>query len=243
MQITILTATFNSAENISKCLESIWGQSHTNIEHLIMDGNSQDETLAIVSKYPQSKVVSRQDSGLYDALNKGFQIANGEIIGFLHSDDQFQNPDVLKKISTFFESNPDVDAICADSIFIDATGKINRHCSSKKFQITDFKYGKMIAHTSFFARKKIYREFPFNTKYRLASDFDQILRIYQSNKFAIQYIPIITTKMLVGGMSNANYKARIKSNKEIYESCKINNIKTNYLLIYSKYFSKIFEYL
>lgn len=243
MQITILTATHNSEKNIATCLDSIWGQSHKNIEHLVMDGNSIDNTLSIVSTYPKSKVISRQDTGLYDALNKGFQNATSEIIGFLHSDDQFANKEVLSQISQFFESNPEVDAVCADSIFINTKGKTNRYCSSKKFRFNDFKYGKMIAHTSFFARKKIYLEYQFNTQYRLAADFDQILRIYQSQKFNIQYIPIVTTKMLIGGMSNVNYKARILSNREIYLSCKRNDLKTNYFLIYSKYITKIFEYL
>ncbi len=244
VKISIITACYNNEQTIKKTLESVASQTHDNIEHIIIDGKSTDKTLDIIAQFPHvSKIVSEKDEGIYDALNKGLKEATGDIIGFLHSDDTFMSKDVLTDVAKAFEQDNSIDGIYGDIQFVNETGKVVRHYSSKKFQFSDFAKGKMPAHTSFFARKKVYDAFPFDTNYRIAADFDQMLRVMTSGKFKINYVPLTTTKMLVGGASTRNIQARITINKEILQSCRTNGIKTSIWKVYSKYLKKVFEFI
>ena len=244
MKISIITACYNNELTISDTLESVSLQSYTDVEQIIIDGKSTDRTLEIVSQYKHvAKVVTEKDNGIYDALNKGLEFANGDVIGFLHSDDTFKSNSVIEQIVRFFKENPELDGVYGDIVFVNEDGKKVRTYNSSKFQLVDFAKGRMPAHPSFFAKRKVYEKFNFNTQYKIAADFDQMLRTMKSGLFNIQYKPITTTKMLVGGASTKNIKARLTINKEILQSCKENGVSTSWWKVYSKYFSKIFEFI
>jgi len=243
VKISIITACYNNEKTIAASMQSVANQVGVHLEHIIVDGLSTDKTLDIVSSYSHSiKVISEKDTGIYDALNKGVAAATGDIVGFLHSDDVFYANDVLQNIQNFFIQSADLEGIYGDIQFVNQEGKIIRHYSSKNFKFSDFARGKMPAHTSFFARKTVYEDFQFDLSYSIAADFDQMLRVFKSNSYTIQYRPIRTTTMLTGGASTKNIQARLTLNREIMQSCKQNGIKMNAFKVYSKYFTKILEF-
>lgn len=222
-------------------MDSVAAQSG-DIEHIIIDGLSTDQTVSIAKTYPHVAFISSEkDAGIYDALNKGLAVATGDIIGFLHSDDVFYDSDILNKVHHYFEEDDTMDALYGDIEFVNADGKRTRYYSSKGFTVSDFSKGMMPAHTSFFAKKKIYDAFQFKLGYQIAADFDHLLRVFLSDQFTIRYLPILTTSMLIGGVSTKNIRSRITLNKEILKSCKENGVRTNLVKIYSKYFKKIME--
>ena len=242
MKISIITACYNNESTIKKCLDSVSQQSY-DVEHILIDGLSTDGTIDIIKSYPHVAFFSSEkDAGIYDALNKGLEVATGDIIGFLHSDDVFCSNDILKQVGLFFQNDQSLDAIYGDIQFVDTNGKKVRYYSSRKFKKHDFSKGKMPAHTSFFAKKKVYEEFKFKLGYEIAADFDHLIRVFHSGKYNIDYKPITTTRMLTGGASTKNIQSRITINKEIARSCKENGIRTNMLKIYGKYLHKIFEF-
>lgn len=225
-------------------MDSVAAQTYVNIEHVVIDGKSTDDTVAIIQKYTHPiHLVSERDKGIYDALNKGLKKATGDVIGFLHSDDVFISNDLLQEVHSYFAQEKSLDGIYGNIVFVNVAGKIVRKYDSSKFQLNDYSRGKMPAHTSFFARKKVYDAFPFDDSYKIAADFDQMLRVMRSNQFQIEYRPITTTRMLVGGASTKNISSRITINREILRSCRANGVKTNLLKVYSKYFTKVFEFI
>ena len=172
----------------------------------------------------------------------GLEVATGDIIGFLHSDDVFCSNDILKQVGLFFQNDQSLDAIYGDIQFVDTNGKKVRYYSSRKFKNHDFSKGKMPAHTSFFARKKVYDAYNFKLGYQIAADFDHLLRVFLSERYNISYKPILTTYMMTGGASTKNIRSRIIINKEILRSCRENGLKTNLVKVYSKYLHKFFEF-
>lgn len=244
MKISIITACYNNEQTIRNTLQCVAGQTYADIEHLVIDGKSSDATMKIVGEFSHvAQAVSEKDNGIYDALNKGLKMAKGEVIGFLHSDDTFTSETIIEEIANYFTNSPELDGVYGNIIFVNEQGKIVRTYNSSKFKVEDFAKGKMPAHTSFFARKKVYEQFNFNTQYRIAADFDQMLRAMKSGLFTIEYRPITTTKMLVGGASTKNVKARLTINKEILQSCRENGVKTSWWKVYSKYLAKVFEFI
>jgi len=242
LKVSIITACYNNESIIKKCLDSVSQQSG-DIEHILIDGLSTDGTIDIIKSYPHVAFFSSEkDAGIYDALNKGLEVATGDIIGFLHSDDVFCSNDILKQVGLFFQNDKSLDAIYGDIQFVDKNGKKIRYYSSKNFKKNYFSKGKMPAHTSFFAKKKVYQEFKFKLGYKIAADFDHLLRVFYSKKYKIDYKPILTTYMLTGGASTKNIRSRIIINKEILRSCRENGLKTNLIKVYSKYLQKIFEF-
>ena len=242
MKISIITVCFNNKSTIKNCLDNVSQQSGE-IEHIIIDGCSTDGTIDIIKSYPHVAFFnSEKDKGIYDALNKGLNAATGDIIGFLHSDDVFSSNTILKQVEAYFLNDSSIDAIYGDIEFIDSNKRKIRYYSSEKFKKSDFLKGKMPAHTSFFARKKVYETYKFKLGYKIAADFDHLLRVFHSEKYHIVYKPILTTYMLTGGASTRNIQSRITINQEILRSCKENGLKTNMFKIYSKYLHKIFEF-
>ena len=180
MRISLITVCFNSEDSIEKTLISVKNQNFQNFEHIVIDGNSQDNTLEIVSKFKHiSKVVSEKDNGIYDALNKGIKISEGEIIGFLNSDDTFHDSNILKIISESF--NNKIDCIFGDLIYTDKNEKIKRKWSGSNFKTGKFKKGWMPAHPTFYCRKEIYNQFGiYNDTYKIAGDFELMLRFLET---------------------------------------------------------------
>jgi len=242
LKVTIITATYNSAGSIRKNLESVRQQTHNNIEHLIIDGASSDDTLDIVNGFQHvSKVVSEKDKGIYDALNKGLSFATGDVIGLLHSDDVFHDRLSIARVVSQLVENPEFNGVYGDIRFVNEEGKTTRLYSCKNWEFKDFAQGIMPAHPSFFAKKEVYHNERFSLNYKIASDFELLVRLFKKPLNKFKYMPYITTDMSSGGLSTRSWRSNLIINKEIRQICRKHNIKTSYLKIYSKYIKRLLE--
>ena len=243
LKFSIITASYNSDKYIKQTLESVRDQDYDNIEHVLVDGGSTDKTNTIIKSFPHvENYISEPDKGIYDALNKGVNRATGDVIGFVHSDDYLKDSTIISKIATFLDTHK-ATGVYGDIVFVDDDQKVLRHYSSKKWRFNQFKVGKMPAHPSFFARKEVYESYLFDTQYKIAADFDQMLRAFKDPEFNFEYMAIVTTCMRLGGASTDGLKSNLRINREILNICKVNGIRTNLIKIYSKYPSRFLEIL
>jgi len=188
--------------------------------------------------------VSEPDEGIYDAMNKGIKLANGDIIGFLNSDDLYASNKVIEKVVDIFK-NKKVDSVYGDLIFVDRNNilKIKRYWRSKSYEKGLFQKGWHPAHPTFFVKKKIYQEYGlFNLNLKIAADYELMLRFLERYSITTYYIPDILVKMRIGGISNKNIMRILQANMECYKAWKINNLKINPLKIFLKPLSKITQY-
>jgi glycosyltransferase involved in cell wall biosynthesis len=244
MKISIITATYNSAATLKDTLESVATQNYNNIEHIIVDGLSTDNTIAIAKQY-NVKIICEKDNGLYDAINKGIKASTGDIIGILNSDDFFPNENIIATIAKAFTNN-NTDAIYGNIAFVkpDNLSKIVRQYNSNNFKPAKFKYGYMPAHPSFYATKKCFEQFGYYyTDYKIAADYELLMRFMYTHKISSSYINENLVYMRTGGVSNQNLNSRYILNKEIIKACKANNVNTNMALLSLKYFNKIGEFI
>lgn len=218
MKISIITASYNSANTLQKCINSVIQQTYSNIEYIIVDGNSTDQTLAIIKQNQKhiTKYISENDTGIYDALNKGLQMATGDIIGFLNSDDEYADNKTLEKIIDAFQTKK-CSAIYGDLIYQSKEEKphIIRYWKSNNFKEKSLRYGWMPPHPTLYCSRQIYQEIGvFDTTFKISSDYDFILRLFQEKSFSKVYIHDVLIKMTVGGISNGNFKNIIWKLKE-----------------------------
>lgn len=245
--ISIITVSFNSASTIRDTIDSVLAQSYKNLEYIIIDGHSKDGTIDIVKSYGKkiSQCISEPDLGIYDAINKGIKMSSGDVIGILNSDDSFFNEYVVENIAKAFEEDLTETVIGDVQFFHPArSSRILRYYSSKNWNPGKFKYGYMPAHPSFYARRDLFEKFGmYKTGYRIAADYELMIRFLYVNKVKYSYLEMPFVNMRAGGVSNRSIHSRYLLNKEILRACKENGINTNYLNIYSKYFNKFFEYV
>lgn len=249
MKISIITATHNSAATIARCIASVNSQTYNNIEHIISDGASEDNTLEIINSVPSrlAKIKSEMDEGIYDALNKGISMATGDIIGFLHSDDVLASSQTLENIVSAFSSpsekngqKPDV--VYGDLVFVDQqdTNKIVRYWKSQPYKPYLLKRGWMPPHPTLFIRREVYEKHGlFNINLKCAADYDYILRVFRDQNLSFNYLPEVITKMLVGGISTKGFKNLLNKKKEDYWVLKYNNMPFPLWILMAKSISKI----
>ena len=247
MKVTIITAVYNGAEHIQSCIESVLSQDYPNIEYIVIDGASKDNTLEIVRSFGNkiAHVVSEKDKGMYDAMNKGLRLATGDIVGILNSDDFYANNHIISDIVAAFNSSK-ADSLYADIAFVskDNLDKMVRYYSSASFKPWKFRFGYMPAHPSFFLKREMYEKYGlFKTDYKLCADFDLIVRLYHTYKISHVYLPKMVVKMRMGGKSNQSLKNIMLLNREILRGCLENGIRSNLAFIYLKYITKVFELL
>lgn len=228
LKISVITACFNSEATIGEAIATLKRQSWDNIEHVVIDGLSQDATVEIASKTlgDGDVLVSEKDQGIYDALNKGIQHASGDVVGFLHSDDLYANNEVLAKVARCFD-DPRVGAVYGDLQYVNAVSpdKVIRHWRSGVFSVGKLKRGWMPPHPTFFMRRDLYRELGgFDLSYRIAGDYDSLLRYLSSEKVKAAYLPEVLIKMRVGGASNGSVKQIIRKSREDISAMRKNGI-------------------
>jgi glycosyltransferase involved in cell wall biosynthesis len=245
MKISLITVSYNSGSTIKDTIESILSQDHPNIEYIIVDGNSKDNTLGVIKSFGNriSKFISEPDKGIYDAMNKGIKMATGEVIGMLNSDDFYSNKKIISQVATAFEDQR-VDAVFGDLIFVDPNNlsKVVRTYSSKKWNPKKFARGFMPAHPTFFVRRRYYEQIGlFKTDYKIAADYELLIRFLYVHKLNYRYLPLNMVTMRKGGVSSNGIKSNIILNHEIIRGCRENGIRTNEVMVYSKYFIKLFE--
>ena len=245
MKVSIITVTYNSEKFISDCINSVIFQSYKNIEYIIIDGNSKDDTKNIINKFSDKIdiVISEDDNGIYDAINKGIRICTGDIVGLLHSDDMFHDIDVVSRIVSSFNNN--TQCVYADSFFIDPIyNKKSRFYSSKNFSNWMFRIGLMPSHPTIYFNTQILKTKPlYNLDYKIGSDFDLILRHFHTYKTKSKYVNDVWVIMREGGISTSGVKSKIKITNEILKSCNNNRLYTNKLFLSLRYFFKLLGYL
>ena len=245
MKISIITATYNNEKTIEQTVQSVLNQSYKNIEYIIIDGNSTDNTLQIVNKYAGkiNHIISETDKGMYDALNKGIMKASGDIIGFLHADDFYPANDVLEKVEHTFKVYG-TQSVYGDLDYVSAndTEKIIRKWKSGSFAFDELKKGWMPPHPTFFVLRDVYWKYGFfNLKYKIAADYDLMLRFLGKYKISAAYIPEVLVKMRWGGKSNRSIKNIFIKSKEDYQALKKNKVGGLYSL-FMKNFRKINQF-
>ena len=227
MKVSIITATYNSSNSIKRTLDSIASQHYNNIEHIIIDGGSTDDTLEIVKEHHNqiAKIISEKDNGIYDALNKGIKIATGEIIGFLNSDDYFNSKHSVSLIVDAFEKN-NADIVYGNLLYTsDANGKSKtiRYWKSNEFEPKSIFWGWMPPHPTVYCKKEIYLTYgAYNQKFKIAADYDFILRVFKLSNLTKTHIPKVLVNMQIGGASNGSLKNIIIKTAEDYKAIKSN---------------------
>jgi glycosyltransferase involved in cell wall biosynthesis len=247
LKLSIITVTYNSAATLEHTIHSVLLQDYANVEYIVVDGASTDDTLSIIRKYRHKidHFVSEKDEGLYYALNKGLALATGDVIGILHADDFYIEDHVLGKVAEAFEKSH-ADAVYGDLYYVDRddTEKIIRKWKSGKYSHGKFLWGWMPPHPAFFVKKEIYHKFgPFNTDLRSAADYELMLRFIHKHRIKLAYLPEYLVKMRTGGQSNASVRNRVKANKEDRKAWELNGLKPYFFTLTLKPLRKIFQFL
>lgn len=237
MKVSIITVTYNSEKTLRDTLESIELQTYKDIEYIIIDGGSTDNTLKLINEVSTrvTKCLSESDNGIYDALNKGINLSTGDIIGFVHSDDLLARPDIIETIvSRFHETKADV--VYGDLVFFEKnqTDIIKRYWRSGPFKRSKLSLGWAPLHPSFYMRRELYKDDGyFDLSYRIAADYDQMVRILKRDDIKVIYVPQVFVKMRLGGESTRIDNA-ISSTKEIVEVMKNHNVNWKIAIIIRK---------
>ena len=249
MKISIVTAAFNSAATLEDTMKSVLAQTYTEIEYIIVDGASHDGTLDIIHRYEQlfngrMKWISENDRGIYDAMNKGIQMATGDVIGILNSDDYFTSNDVIKRMVDAFDV-ASLDAVYGDIHFIrdGQPDKCIRYYSSKPFRPLWLRFGFMPAHPSFYCRRKVYQKAGgYKTDYKIGSDYEMMVRLFMKYHIKAKYLPMDFVTMRTGGVSTRNVRSSLQLIQDDVRGCRENGIYTNPLMISMKFLYKLFEF-
>lgn len=248
LKISIITVSYNSEKTIYDTIKSVYNQDYDNIEYIIVDGNSSDNTTNIIKEFEPKfngkiKWISESDKGIYDAMNKGLMMATGDIVGILNSDDFYTSNNVITTVANAFNNNK-IDAIYADVHFIKDNNpeKISRYYSSKIFKRWLMRFGFMPAHPSFYIKRECLNKFGlYNTSYKIAADFEFLLRTIFIGKIKTQYLAKDFVTMRTGGASTSGINSHKQIMREHIRAFKENNIFTNRLLLSMRYIYKIFE--
>ena len=245
MKLSIITVVFNGAKTIKHTIESVINQTYENVEYIIIDAKSTDNTMDIINSYRDriDVVICETDHGLYDAINKGIQLSAGDVIGLLHSDDFYTDNDVLQRVVSKFEESK-ADTVFADLLYIkdDNLDLVLRYFSAKNFTPQKLAYGIMPPHPTFFVKKSVYEQYgSYRKDLKIASDYEMFVRLLYTNKVSYAYIHFPLVKMRVGGLSGGGLKNKLLINREVVKALKDNGINSSHLLILKKYPIKILE--
>ena len=246
LKVSVITATYNRETTVVRAIASIKSQTHNNIQIVVIDGESQDNTLLRVSPMLDDDdiIQSEPDLGLYHALNKGLALATGEIVAFLHSDDLYFDKNVISEVVEVFSDNT-VDVVYGDVCFFSSRNvtKIKRRYRSDKLSKKNLAWGKMPAHPAMFIRRKIYQKIgDFETDFKIAADYEFLCRLIQFTSIKSVYLSSVLVRMQTGGVSTGGFRNTVLLNKEVFRAIRKNGIYTNLFMLLSKYPSKILQF-
>lgn len=251
MKISLVTATYNSAETLRDTMQSVLNQTFKDVDYIIVDGGSKDGTLDIVKEFEPKfegrlRWVSERDKGIYDAMNKGVKMAQGEVVGILNSDDFFASNHVLSKVHDAFEKNPAIDGVYADVRYVDwhDTSKTVRMFSGRDFKREKLCWGKMPPHPSFYVKRQCYDKFGlYSLNYPICADYDMFVKMIWEGNINTLYINEVFVNMRSGGTSSSGIKVHRKIMRERMRCVREHNMPSNFLKQTSRYFEKIFSLL
>lgn len=245
--ISVITVCFNSAVTLERALQSVAEQDWPKVEHIVIDGGSTDGTPAILEQFRLhlAQLVSEPDNGIYDAMNKGLDRASGDIICFLNADDQYATSTVLSKVAEQM-SKDRLDALMGDVGYFHGKNpdRMVRRYRSDRFCPARLAWGWMPAHPALFLRREVVQRIGrFKVNYRIAGDFEFIVRVFLNNSMRYRHFPEVLVRMQTGGASTGGWRSTIRLNQEVLRACRENGISTNALKILSKYPAKLLEFL
>lgn len=249
MKVSIITVTYNSSQTLGDAIESVLRQTYHDIEYIIVDGASTDDTQNVIRQYEHAfegrmKWVSEKDNGIYDAMNKGIKMATGDVVGILNSDDYFTSDDVIERMVSVFDDSA-IDAAYGDIHFIRDGNpeKCIRYYSSKRFRPSWLRFGFMPAHPSFYCRRGIFEKAGYyKTDYAIGSDYEMMVRLFMVHHIKAKYLPMDFVTMRTGGASTRNVRSRLQLIKDDVRGCRENGIYTNSLFVCTKFLYKVFEF-
>lgn len=246
MRISIITVCYNRKATIEKTIKSVLEQKYSNIEYIIIDGNSSDGTKEIIESYRDkiSKYISEPDKGMYDAINKGLQLATGDVIGLMHSDDEFYDENAISKIAARFVFNPKTDGVYGDGIYVsnDTEERLIRNRIGGAFSLQKVKSGWLPLHPTVYLKKSIIEKHGlYNLDFKIASDTEFLLRYLYKYRIKMDYINAYIVKMRMGGMST-NAKRAFEVLYEDYKIYKYHGL-TAFLVVFLKKSIALRQYL
>jgi len=212
LKISLITVCHNAEKTVSQTIQSVINQSFKNIEYIIIDGASADNTTQIINLYKQhvNIFLSEPDSGIYDAMNKGIKLASGDIIGMLNADDSFADNDVLTAVAETYHRQK-ARIIYGDLNFVNPDGKVVRKWKSGQYSSTSFNWGWMPPHPTFYCERALFSEYgAYSLEYGTAGDYELMLRFMHLNKVNAFYLKKVLINMKVGGVSNRSFHNRLK---------------------------------
>lgn len=228
MRVSVITVSFNSESTIADTIRSVASQMFPDIEHLVIDGLSNDDTVNVVeaNRHPNLVLTSEPDAGIYDAMNKGLTRATGDIIGFLNADDFFSDAEVLTRIAKAFEADPCIEACFGDLVYVtEDNRKVVRYWKSQPYEMGCFARGWSPAHPTFYIRRSaLNRLGQFDLNYRLAADTEFMMRYLERGGVQSRHIPHVQVRMRLGGATNHSWRNIARQNREILQACKKNSI-------------------
>jgi len=248
MKVSVITVCLNSDKTIEKTINSVVSQDYENLEYIVIDGGSDDNTLNIINNYKENitSIVSEKDDGIYDGINKGIKKATGEIIFLIHANDIFVDKNVISKIVNFFKSKPDLDIVLADLAFKKNLNdkKIARYYSAKNFKPWMLRIGYSPPHLSAFFKSKVFKEVGlYETNFKIAGDFDYFVRCFLIHKLKFCYLEECLIFMSTGGTSGKNISSYLTSSKEINQSLNSNSIYSNIFLSFLRFPLKLTQFI
>lgn len=247
MKISVITVSYNSVATLERALQSVKEQDWSAVEHIVIDGSSTDQSMKIIELYSShlAHVVSEPDKGIYDAMNKGLDLASGDVVCFLNADDQYAHKRVLSCVATQMREYR-LDALMGDVGFFHEQNpqRLIRRYRSDRFHPKRLAWGWMPAHPALFlSRQVVQRVGHFKIDYRIAGDYEYVVRVFHGHEVRYRHLPQVLVNMQTGGVSTGGFKAKMLINREVLRACRENGLQTNILKILSKYPEKILELL
>lgn len=246
LKFSIVCATYNRCETISRALSSLRQQTYPLVELIVVDGLSEDDTASVAKRFlkPGDILISEKDNGIYDALNKGLLFATGDVIGFLHSDDYYPNPYILETVAEEFKKSQ-CQIVYGNAEFFSKANhkKIVRKYKSVEINARNLSSGRMPAHPAIFCKKDLYSTVGlFDSKFEIAADYEWLCRLVQKSSIRTTYLDSSLIQMQMGGASRIGFCNTLKLNLEVYRAIRSNGLQVNILKIISKYYSKSLEF-
>lgn len=245
MKISVITVCYDSQTTLERSIQSVVAQQWPEVEHIVIDGGSTDGTLAILERFRPhlAALVSEPDKGIYDAMNKGLLRATGEVVCFLNADDEYADASVLTEVAQQMHTHR-LDALVADVGFFKAgePSRLIRRYRSDRFSPQKLAWGWMPAHPGFFLRRDVAQRVGlFKTDYRIAGDYEFVVRAFHGQQLRYRHLPRVLVHMQTGGASNNGWRAKVLLNQEVLRACRENGVSTNMAKILSKYPAKLLE--